>query len=79
MSGLGPEDQHELDKLGPMEGELPPESCAWIVITELDGFSTYVGVSRAALQDVRASPDVEASRLPLDAHMDPGGCRPRWR
>lgn len=27
VSGLGPEDQHELDKLAPLDGELPPVSC----------------------------------------------------
>jgi hypothetical protein len=32
-----------------------PLDRAWIVITEVDGFSSYVGGSRAALQDVLAS------------------------
>jgi hypothetical protein len=182
VAGLGPEDQHELDELAPMEGELPPELCdalvavlgphtrtpdrcwfclwdgkgafwshahgpllrarasdeetrqyrasaraqddilmstprveaharsyflfrgpldaacgfepggwytspnlwwpedrAWIVITEVDGFSSYVGGSRLALQDVLASSEVEAIEVTLDTHMDPEASRPRWR
>lgn len=55
-----------------------PHDRAWIVITEIDGFSTYVGGSRAAIQDVLASPDVEAIEVMLDTHMDPGPYRPRW-
>jgi hypothetical protein len=27
VSGLGPEDEQELDELAPMDGELPPETC----------------------------------------------------
>ncbi len=56
-----------------------PEDRAWIVITEIDGFSTYVGGSRSALQNVLASPDVEAIEAALDTYMDPEASRPRWR
>jgi hypothetical protein len=48
-----------------------PDDRAWIVVTEIDGFSTYVGGSRAMLQDVLASPDMEAIEVTLDTHMDP--------
>jgi hypothetical protein len=56
-----------------------PEDRAWIVITEVEGFSSYVGGSRAALENVLASSDVEAIEVTLDAHMDPEASRPRWR
>jgi hypothetical protein len=56
-----------------------PEDRAWIVITEVDGFSTYVGASRAALEDVLASSDVETIEVTLDTHMDPEASRPWWR
>jgi hypothetical protein len=56
-----------------------PDDRAWIVITEIDGFSTYVGGSRPAIQDVLHSPDVEAIEVTLDTHMDPETSRPWWR
>jgi hypothetical protein len=31
VSGLGPEDQHKLDELAPMDGELPPKICDALV------------------------------------------------
>jgi hypothetical protein len=49
------------------------------VITEVDGFSSYVGASRTGLQDVLASSDVEAIEVTLDTHMDPETSRPSWR
>jgi hypothetical protein len=49
------------------------------VITEVDGFSSYVGASSTALQDVLASSDVESIEVTLDTHMDPEAYRPRWR
>jgi tryptophanyl-tRNA synthetase len=42
-----------------------------IVITEIDGFSSHVDASRLAIEDVLASPDVEAIEVKLDTHMDP--------
>jgi hypothetical protein len=45
-----------------------PEDRAWIVITEVDGFSTYVGGGRSALQDLLASSDVEAIEVTLNTH-----------
>ena len=56
-----------------------PEDRAWIVITEIDGFSTYVGGNRGPVGDVLASPDVEAIEVTLDTHMDPESSRPWWR
>jgi hypothetical protein len=56
-----------------------PEDRAWIVVTEVDGYSTYVGATSAAVEDVLASPDIEAIQVTLDTHMDPEGFRPRWR
>ncbi len=54
-----------------------PDDRAWIVITEIDGYSTYVGGSRAAIGDVLASPDLETIEVTLDTHMDPGLHPPR--
>jgi hypothetical protein len=51
---------------------------AWIVVTEVDGFSTYVGCDRVALRDLLDSPDVEAIEVTLDTHMDPEENRPWW-
>jgi hypothetical protein len=56
-----------------------PDDRAWIVVTEVDGYSTYVGGSRTAIEDVLASTDVEAIEVTLDTHMDPEGYRPRWQ
>jgi hypothetical protein len=56
-----------------------PEDRAWIVITEVDGFSSYVGASRVALGDILALSDLEAIEVNLDTHMDPETSRPWWR
>jgi hypothetical protein len=56
-----------------------PDDRAWIVETEVDGYSTYVGASRAALDDLLASSQIEAIEVTLDTHMDPEGYPPRWR
>jgi hypothetical protein len=56
-----------------------PDDRAWIVVTEVDGYSTYLGGTHAAIEDVLASTDLEAIEVPLDVHMDPGPYRPRWR
>jgi hypothetical protein len=49
------------------------------VITEIDGYSTYVGGSRAAIGDVLASADMETIEVTLDTYMDPELYPPRWR
>ncbi len=56
-----------------------PDDRSWIVTTEVDGYSTYVGASRPAIEDVLESPDLEAIGVPHDVYMDPGPYRPRWR
>ncbi len=40
-------------------------------MTEVDGYSTYVGGSRGAIADVTASRKLEAIEVPFDVHMDP--------
>jgi hypothetical protein len=56
-----------------------PDDRAWIVVTEVDGYSTYVGATSAAVDDVVAAPGIEAIRVTLDTHTDPGPFRPQWR
>jgi hypothetical protein len=56
-----------------------PDDRAWIVITEVDGFSSYFGSSQEALDEVLATPEIEAIEVTLDVHMDSGDQRPRWR
>ena len=56
-----------------------PNDRGWIVQTEVDGYSTYVGATRAAVEDLLASSEVEAIEVTLDTHMDPEGYLPRWR
>ena len=56
-----------------------PDDRAWIVVTEIEGYSTYVGGGREVIDDVLASPDVESIEVTLDTHMDPGEFPPRWR
>ena len=56
-----------------------PDDRSWIVVTEVDGYSSYVGATRPAIADVLAAPDIEAIEVPLDVHMDPEMYRPRWR
>ena len=56
-----------------------PDDRAWVVVTEIEGYSTYVGGGRAAIYDVLASLDVESIEVTLDTHMDPGPWPPRWR
>jgi hypothetical protein len=56
-----------------------PADRAWILITEVDDYSTYVGGSRAAIDAVLASEHLEAVEVALDTRMDVGPYRPRWR
>jgi hypothetical protein len=56
-----------------------PDDRSWIVITEVDGFSTYIGGSQKAIRGVITSPELEAVVVRLDTHMDPGAYRPWWR
>ena len=56
-----------------------PDDRSWIVVTEVDGYSSYVGGSRDAVGAVVDAPELEAIEVPLDVHMDPECYRPRWR
>jgi hypothetical protein len=56
-----------------------PDDRSWLVATEVDGYSTYVGASGPAIDDVLASSALEAISVAHDVHMDPGPHRPRWR
>jgi hypothetical protein len=52
-----------------------PDDRAWCVATELDGYSSYVGGSRACIDSVLASPDVETIGVDPTVRMDPGPFR----
>jgi hypothetical protein len=56
-----------------------PDDRSWCVITEIEGFSTYVGGTAGAIADVVSASDVEAIEVPHDVHMDPGLYVPFWR
>jgi hypothetical protein len=56
-----------------------PDDRAWIVITEIDGYSSYVGASREAIDALLVDPEIESIEVPIDVPMDPGPYRPRWR
>jgi hypothetical protein len=47
-------------------------------VTHIEGYSTYVGASRAAVDDVLASP-LEAIEVTPDVHLDPNDFPPVWR
>jgi hypothetical protein len=55
-----------------MEGPnyLWPDDRAWIVATEIDGFSTYVGASKEGIDQVLASPLLEAFPCELTDRFD---------
>jgi hypothetical protein len=56
-----------------------PDDRSWIVVTEVDGYSSYLGGTPIAIADVIASSEIEATEVTLDVHMDPGPYPPRWR
>jgi hypothetical protein len=56
-----------------------PESRDWLVSTEVDGYSTYLGGSRALIDDLVASRRVEAFETHIAAHLDVGPYPPRYR
>jgi hypothetical protein len=56
-----------------------PNDRAWIVITEIEGYSTYVGASRETAEALLVDPEIETIEVPLDVRMDPGPYRPRRR
>jgi hypothetical protein len=52
-----------------------PDDRAWCVATELDGYSTYVGGTRACIDAILASPGIEALEVGPDVRLDPGPFR----
>lgn len=56
-----------------------PDDRSWIFVTEVDGYSTYVGGTREAIDAVLPSDDLETVEVSLDTRMDVGPYRPRWR
>jgi hypothetical protein len=71
---------------GPLDGVIPlreagagqtpalwwPESRVWLVSTEVDAFSTYVGGSQELIDAVLNSDEIEAVSSRLDAPLDWG-------
>lgn len=49
-----------------------PDDRAWCVVTEIDGFSTYVGGTAPCIAALLASEAVEAIEVSADVPMDPG-------
>lgn len=49
-----------------------PESHMWLVSTEVDAFSSYVGGSAALIDRLLRNEDIEAVRVRLDAPLDWG-------
>lgn len=49
-----------------------PADRAWFVATEVDGFSSYVGGSQAAIDGVLASCELEAIHVTARTPLDPG-------
>lgn len=50
-----------------------PNDRVWIVVSEIDGFSTYVGASRSCIEGVLASPLLEALPTALNRRFDVWG------
>lgn len=49
-----------------------PEDKAWCVVTEVDGYSTYVGGTEPCVDAIVSSTRLDAVAVPADAPMDPG-------
>lgn len=49
-----------------------PADRTWFVATEVDGFSSYVGGSRAAIDGVLASSELETIQVTAQTPLDPG-------
>jgi hypothetical protein len=56
-----------------------PDDRSWLFATEVDGYSTYVGGTREAINAILASDDLEAVEVSIETRMDVGPYRPRWR
>ncbi|WP_222266954.1 hypothetical protein [Modestobacter marinus] len=48
-----------------------PADRAWLVATEIDGYLTYVGGSRAAVDAVLAAPEIDAVAVAPSSPLDP--------
>ncbi|MCZ2810821.1 hypothetical protein O2W15_05175 [Modestobacter sp. VKM Ac-2979] len=48
-----------------------PADRAWLVATEIDGYLTYVGGSRAAIEAVLTAPDLDAVAVQPSTALDP--------
>src|SRR5439155_21908060 len=46
-----------------------PEDRSWMVVTEVDGYSTYVGASRPVVEDIVDASEIEAIVVPHDVRM----------
>ncbi len=55
-----------------------PQDRAWVVVTEIDGVSTYVGGPKQMIDEICASTQIEAIEVPFDVRMCVGTFRPRW-
>ena len=49
-----------------------PDDRAWCVVTEVDGYSSYVGGTAECISAVLNAPEIEAISVPADVPMDPG-------
>jgi hypothetical protein len=49
-----------------------PESRSWLISTEVDAFSSYVGGSAPMVEELLRNVDIEASPIALDAMLDWG-------
>ncbi len=46
-----------------------PDDRAWMVVTEVDGFTTYVGGTRDAIDAILTSSDLESIEVPHDVRL----------
>jgi hypothetical protein len=60
------------DEIGATPNIWWPEDRAWIAVTEVDSYSTYVGCGRMAAADLLAAADLEAIEVSLRTRIDPG-------
>ena len=75
MRGVRPSAPGLLDAAGDSPNLWWPEGRAWLISTEVDGFSTYVGGPVDLVAALIASGAVEAFPASLDDLMDPGPYR----
>lgn len=49
-----------------------PDDRRWVVLTEVDSYSTYVGGTATLVSELLGHPEIEAIEVDLDALVDPG-------